>query len=203
MAYYIRVLGTADLDISIKELLSGLIDEGLSANFELDTNETEDRWSIIGVSNADGTDLMQIERNPVIEGELGKAEIEEFRLDIKEYRPLSAVKWLDVFFNKVKVIYAFQLLDASMEEENFPIVGSIKSAIWKKVGGILQADYEGFSNEEGYHILWQFSDDVTGEWNMAVKNMFGKWTNFTMDLGDQGQRAEFWAGNVPENARKH
>lgn len=98
MAYYIRVLGTADLDISIKELLSGLADEGLSANFELDTNETEDRWTIIGVSNADGTDLMQIERNPVIEGELGKAEIEEFRLDIKEYRPLSAVKWLDGFF---------------------------------------------------------------------------------------------------------
>lgn len=146
---------------------------------------------------------MQIERNPVIEGELGKAEIEEFRDDIKGYRPLSAVKWLDKFFNKVKVVYAFQLLDASMDEENFPIVGSIKSTIWRKAGGILQADYEGFSNLEGYHILWQFSDDVTGDWNMAVRNIFGNWTNFTMDLGDQGQRKEFWAGKVPKNAKEH
>ncbi len=89
-----------------------------------------------------------------------------------------------------------------MEDENFPIVDSIKSTIWSKVGGILQADNEGFSNEDGYHILWQFSDNVTGEWNMAVKNFFGKWTNFTMDLGDKIQREEFWAGNVPKNAKK-
>jgi len=165
--------------------------------------DTGDKWTIIGVSSAAGADIMQIERNPVIEGELGKAEIEEFRDDIKGYRPLSAVKWLDKFFNKVKVVYAFQLLDASMDEENFPIVGSIKSTIWRKAGGILQADYEGFSNLEGYHILWQFSDDVTGDWNMAVRNIFGNWTNFTMDLGDQGQRKEFWAGKVPKNAKEH
>lgn len=89
-----------------------------------------------------------------------------------------------------------------MEDENFQIVGNIKSTIWSKVGGILQADNEGFSNEDGYHILWQFSDDVSGEWNMAVKNFFGKWTNFTMDLGDLKQREEFWAGNVPKKAKK-
>lgn len=46
------------------------------------------------------------------------------------------------------------------------------------------------------------SDDVKGEWNMAVKNFFGKWTNFTMDLGNQIQRTEFWSGNVPKNAKK-
>ncbi len=89
-----------------------------------------------------------------------------------------------------------------MEEENFRIVSSIKSIIWSKVGGILQSDNEGFSNEDGYHILWQFSDDVTGDWNMAVKNFFGKWINFKMDLSDKKQREEFWAGKVPKNAKK-
>lgn len=202
MGYYIRVLGTSDPNIHIDELISGLTNEGLTAKFDIDQNESAENWTVIGVSNSNGDDLIQIERNPVKDGELGKEEIEEFKDDIKDYKPTSAVKWLDKYFDNVKVIYAFQLLNASMEDENFPIVGSIKSVIWSKVGGILQADNEGFSNEDGYHILWQFSDDVTGEWNMAVKNFFGKWTNFTMDLGDKKQREEFWAGNVPKNAKK-
>lgn len=201
MGYYIRVLGTSDPNIHIEELISGLTEEGLTAKFYIDQNESGDNWTIIGVSNANGDDLMQIERNPVIEGELGKEEIEEFKDEIKEYNPSSAVEWLDKYLDKVKVIYAFKLLAISMKEENFSIVSAIQSTIWNKVGGILQADNEGFSNEAGYHILWQFSDDVTGEWNMAVRNFQGKWTNFTMDLGDKKQREEFWAGNVPKNAK--
>jgi hypothetical protein len=202
MGYYIRVLGTSDPNIHIDELISGLTNEGLTAKLDIDQNESPDNWTVIGVANSDNDDLMQIERNPVIDGELGKDELEEFREDIKDYKPTSAVKWLDKYFDQVKVIYAFQLLDKAFDDENFSIVGSIKSTIWNKVGGILQADNEGFSNEDGYHILWQFSDNVTGEWNMAVKNIFGKWTNFTMDLGDKKQREEFWAGNVPKNATK-
>jgi hypothetical protein len=170
MGYYIRVLGTSDPNIHIDELISGLTSEGLTAEFDIDQNESADNWTVIGISNSNGDDLIQIERNPVKDGELGKEEIEEFKDDIKEYKPSSAVKWLDKYFNNVKVIYAFQLLNASMEDENFPIVGSIKSTIWSKVGGILQADNEGFSNEDGYHILWQFSDGVTGQWTWATKN---------------------------------
>ena len=156
----------------------------------------------IGVANSEGEELMQIERNLVIEGELGQEELEEFREDIKDCKPNSAVKWLDKYFDNVKVIYAFQLLNAAMEDQNFEVVGSIKATIWNKLGGLLQADNEGFSNEDGYHILWQFVDNVTGDWNMAVKNIFGKWTNFKMDLGDKKQREEFWLGKVPKNATK-
>jgi hypothetical protein len=202
MGYYIRVLGTANPDIHIDDLISGLAKDDLKAKFSLAENETAYNWTVINVANSDGVDLMQIERNPVVDGELGKEELEEFREDIQNYKPTSAMKWLDKYFDKVKVIYAFQLLDASMNDNNFPIVGSVKSTIWSKTGGIFQADNEGFSNEEGYHILWQFSDDVTGDWNMAVKNFFGIWTNFTMDLGDQKQREEFWEGKVPKNATK-
>jgi hypothetical protein len=202
MGYYIRVLGTADPNIHIEELITGLNEENLTANFSLSENETADNWTIINVANTDGEDLMQIERNPVIEGELGKEELEEFRDDIKSYKPTSAVKWLDKYFDNIKVIYALQLLNASMEDKNFPIVSSIKTTIWEKTGGILQADNEGFSNEKGYHILWQFSDNVTGEWSCAVRNFLGQWNNFKMDLGDQKQREEFWEGNVPKGAIK-
>lgn len=37
---------------------------------------------------------------------------------------------------------------------------------------------------------------------MAVINIFGTWTNFTMDLSNQKQREEFWKGKVPKDATK-
>ena len=43
-----------------------------------------------------------------------------------------------------------------------------KDALFGTAGGIMQADNEGFSNEDGYHILWQFDDDVTGDWWLRV-----------------------------------
>jgi hypothetical protein len=81
-------------------------------------------------------------------------------------------------------------------------VSSVKTAIWKKIGGILQADNEGFSNEDGYHILWQFDDDVAGEWNMAVKTFLGNWTTFSMDLGNPEHRKAFKSGKVPATASR-
>jgi len=202
MGYYIRVLGITNPNIHIDELIKGLSNDGLTAKFNLDPTESLDNWTVIGVANSDGDELMQIERSPVIKGELGQDELKEFREEIIDCKPNSAVKWLDKYFGKVKVIYAFQILNAAMEDHNFEIVSSIKATIWNKLGGLLQADNEGFSNEDGYHILWQFDDNVTGEWSMSVKNIFGSWTNFIIDLGDKKQREEFWAGKVPKASKK-
>lgn len=202
MAYYIRVFGISNPNINIEELVSKLKTEKLTATFQYDKNEAAENWSIIEVFNSKGNAICEIERNPVLIGELGKEELDEFKEYIKNYKPKSAVKWLNNYFDKIKVIYAFQLLDAAFKDENFEIVSSIKSTIWSKTGGILQADNEGFTNDNGYHILWQFSNNVTGKWNMSVKNIFGLWTNFQMDLGNQTQRKEFWDGKVPRNAKK-
>ena len=202
MGYYIRVLGTTDIVVKIDELIESLNTVNLSADFSLAENENNENWTELIVSK-DNNELFIIERNIVKDGELGKDEIEEFKEEIEDCKPLSAVKWLNNYFDKVKVIYAFQLLDKAFEDDNFEIVSNLREKIWNKVDGILQADNEGFSNEDGNHILWQFSDTVTGDWNMAVKNIFGKWTTFTMDLGDIKQREEFWAGKVPKNANKN
>jgi hypothetical protein len=37
---------------------------------------------------------------------------------------------------------------------------------------------------------------------MSVRNLWGQWENFTMDLGDLKQREEFWKGEVPNGATK-
>ena len=126
--------------------------------------------------------------------------IDEFIEEIQNEKPASSVKWLGKYLKKIKVIYAFQMLTAGFDDGNFEILSSIKNKIWNITGGILQADNEGFSNEDGYHILWQFADSVTGKWSCAVLDIFGNWKKFTMDLGDITQRKEFKNGKVPKNA---
>jgi hypothetical protein len=49
MGYYIRVLGTSDPSINIDEIIRELTNEGLTANFDIDKNESEDNWTVIGV----------------------------------------------------------------------------------------------------------------------------------------------------------
>lgn len=202
MGYYIRVLGTQDPDIHIDELQNALTTGGLAAKIEFDPNEHPGKWTILDIFNETGEALAQIERNPVIEGEPGQEELDEFREGITDFKPTSAVKWLTKYFDKVKVIYAFQMLNAAFDDRNFDIIGIIKTKIWEKTKGIEQADNEGFSNEERYHILWQFADSATGEWSCAVRNWLRKWDKFVMDLGDTTQRGEFQQGKVPKNARR-
>jgi hypothetical protein len=202
MSYYVRILGTRDPDIHLDDLRTVLEIRNVCASFVVDPSETEEKWAAIEVANSSGDMLMQIERNPVVHGELGQEELDEMRDEIADCYPKSAVKWLSKFFDNVKVIYAFQLLNAATDDDNYPIVDAVRTAIWNQTRGIMQADGEGFTNEEGYHILWQFHDGVTGEWNMAVRNFFGQWTRFTMDLGDNLQRKEFLNGKVPKGAVK-
>ena len=64
----------------------------------------------------------------------------------------------------------------------------------------MQADREGFSNEDGYHILWQFSESAKGDWWMGVLRD-GSWTHFQMDLGNLKQRESFFQGLVPDGAK--
>lgn len=202
MGYYIRVLGTKDPGIDLGELHKALQANNLTAELAIDDTNTSENWTLLHISNAKGEALAQVERNPVAEGELGQEELDEFREDVMDYKPGSAATWLVSYFDKVKVIYAFQLLDVIFEDDNFNILSNIKETIWNRVGGILQADGEGFSNEEGYHILWQFSDNVTGEWSCAIQNAQGGWDNFIMDLSDKTQRKQFEDGLIPQNAKR-
>lgn len=202
MSYYTRILGTSDPDIHIDELIDSLNDAGLSAKFSRAELESPGNWTVLLVANDAGEHLMQIDRNPIVEGELGYEELDEFRESIGEYKPESAARWLLSFFDRVKVIYAFQLFDAAFENDNFAIISAIREIIWNRTRGIFQSDTEGFTNEEGYAILWQFSDDAKGAWNMAVHDSDGQWIRFTMELGSKKQREEFWQGKVPKDATK-
>jgi len=199
MGYYIRVLGLQDIDVHLDELTAALRTAGLKADLQLGEACEPHKWSMLEVRAEHGAKLVQIERNHVVPGKLAQQELDEFREIIRAYQPLSAVQWLDKYLGRITVVYAFRVLDAALRDDNFEIVSTLKTEIWARTSGLLQNDQEGFSNDNGDHILWQFPDDITGDKYCAVLEN-GVWVRFRMDLGDPFQRMAFWAGEVPQMA---
>ena len=148
------------------------------------------------VAHADETPIASIERNVVRPGELGADEVAEFLDEIEGCKPDSAANWLRDYLAGVQYIYALQILSGAEMDDGWSAICAVRDAIRGVVGGISQADGEGFSNEDGYHILWQFSDAVEGLWWMAVLRD-GEWVTFQMELGNRKHREAFFRGEIP------
>jgi hypothetical protein len=197
MGYYIRVLGEKDKSILRSQIQDWLLDDGLVNIVVIAELGDDENWQRILISRRRSRELFTIERNLVIANSLGSKEIQEFMDGIESSKPVSAAKWLNSYLPKVKVIYAFQILFGEGRNDDWKVLHTLQYKIWKKVGGILQADNEGFSNKNGHQILWQFSDDAKGIWNMAVRRVLGGWSTFQMDLGNLEHRKAFQEGKVP------
>jgi hypothetical protein len=198
MGYYIRVLAPSEAVPFLTRLLS-IVPEGQEL---LSESHEEPEWTQLRLRHKTGQEIALIERNPVRPGELGQEELNEFIDNIQDEKPDSAVQWLLRFLPRVRTIYAFQLLSGKEVDAGWAGVHAVQRAIWKEVGGILQADLEGLSNEDGYHILWQFIGDPEGPYPVAVLNGDKTtWTAFEMDLGNPDHRKAFLDGRVPQDAK--
>jgi hypothetical protein len=198
VGYHTRVLSKYEDFPSFEELTQ--VVQGDHPSFKLSIEEgTEDEWESLLLSSEGEIEVAVLQRNPVSDGSIGQDEIAEFVEDTRDCRPESGVEWLYAFLNEVKTIYAFQHLVGSETEEGLAALHSLRTFLWQRGESIIQADSEGFTNEEGYHIVWQFSDTVSGAWNMAVLQD-GTWHQFQMDLGDPDQREAFFRGEVPPDA---
>jgi hypothetical protein len=197
LAYYTRVLSKDD-EFPPFEELEQFIHAG-HPDFKLTVEEgDEEGWETLLLSGHDEVEVALIERNPVFDGSRGQDEIADFIEDTSDAKPESGVEWLAEYLAEVKTVYAFQHLQGADTEEGGNALHALRSALWERGDAILQADAEGFTNEEGFHVLWQFSDSVSGPWNMGVLQD-GTWHHFKMDLGDPDHRAAFMAGEVPED----
>ena len=196
MGHYIRILSPSETVPSLARIRTALSSNALPGRIQVEAGPDE-QWTQISVVHESGEVVADIERNSGSEGDLVAEEIEEFREEIEDCEPASAVAWLSDYLPNVKTIYAFQLLDGTEADQGWEILGAVKNSIHEQVGGIIQADHEGFTEEHGYQILWQFSNSVTGLWWMAVLRD-GKWIRFQMDLGNRKHRKAFCAGQVPD-----
>ncbi|MDR3410299.1 MAG: hypothetical protein P4L87_05025, partial [Formivibrio sp.] len=195
MAYYTRVL-SKDEEFPAFEELAQLI-RAEHPEFRLTIEEgSEEEWNALLLSGIDEVEVAVIERNTVMEGSVGQDEIADFIEDLQDCRPKSGVQWLEDYLTSVRTIYAFQHLQGSETMDGGNALHALRSALWERGDAIIQADGEGFTNVEGYHIVWQFADSVSGPWNMGVLQD-GVWHHFTMDLGDPDHRAAFMRGAVP------
>lgn len=198
MGYYVRVLSTSADCVSLSELQATIKKEKLRATLSADAGS--DDWEQLILSHDDGREIASIERNLVEEGSLGADELAEFADEVAECKPANAAQWLLEYFQRIRCIYAFQVLSGTDHKNGWEILDAVKNRIWTAAPSIFQADNEGFSNEEGYHILWQFSDSVDGDWWMAVLQD-GRWNCFEMDLGNQEHRESFFQGQIPDGAK--
>lgn len=198
MGYYTRVLSKHEDFPSLEELSQVLAAEHPAARLTVEEGD-EDEWETLLLSGQGELEVALLERNPILEGSLGQDEITEFTEETADCKPESGVAWLHEFLAETKVIYAFQHLIGSETEEGLAALHALRSFLWQRGDSIVQADMEGFTNEDGYHIVWQFSDTVSGAWNMAVLQD-DTWHHFQMDLGDPDQREAFFRGEVPPDA---
>lgn len=198
MGYYIRVLSKRPERMPFSELHDQLAKAVAGVELELEDGD-EGAWAQVLVKR-DGAAVCELTCD-LDDGDdsLLREEMAEFVDEIQEEKPASAVQWLSKYLEKVKSIYAFRILGG--ESVDWDIVGAVKEVVFSWAGGIIQGDGEGFSNEDGYHILWQFSPDVTGEWLMAVLDANGRWTTYTMDLGNAEHREAFFRGEVPKGVK--
>lgn len=194
MGYYIRLLSPSEI-VPDFAVLRAVIATKPDVSLSLEDAD-DDGWSRLLLSHDDGTAITAIERNRVRAGELGGMEIEEFAAEIKNYHPASAVEWLEEYLPTVRNIYAFQFLPGTRKNDGWSSLDDVRGAIKDAAGGIMQADYEGFSNEEGFHILWQFSKNAKGLRDMAVLQD-GLWVNFQMELSDRFEQEAFFRGEIP------
>jgi hypothetical protein len=195
VAYYTRVLSRLEEYPSFEEMADLIRDEHASCRLTLEEGD-EDDWEVLLLSGEDNVEVALVERTSVYSGSLGQDEIADFLEDLRECKPESGVTWLSDYLASVKTIYAFQHLHGADTEEGSAALHGLRSALWERGESIIQADHEGFTNEEGFHIVWQFSDSVSGPWNMGVFRD-GIWHQFKMDLGDDDHRAAFMRGEVP------
>ena len=200
MPYRMRILSRSEVHVPVPRLRERLRSEGIAAKVEVEEGD-EVAWDRIILAHPDDQPIAIIERETIPPGEYETSELAEYAEEIECEQPESAAMGLGDYFPQVRVIYVFQLLTGTDRDGGWAAIHAVQGEVWGAVGGIMQADGEGFSNEDGYHILWQFGEKVDGPWKMAALGDDGRWVAFEMDLGDRRQRAAFLAGRVPDGVR--
>ena len=123
----------------------------------------------------------------------------EILLDgVKGTFPEKSCEWVKKYLEESNKIYSFELFEGVDDEYGWYIFESIRESMWEECGGIIQTDGEGYRNEEGFFILWQFEEDVEGYFEAAVLDKNGIWNCFEMDLSNNLHIKSFKNGEVPK-----
>lgn len=117
-------------------------------------------------------------------------------------KPEKAVRWLCQYMKKVQVIYNFTPLGALDSELGWELFDTVWSRVKKEIPGIVYCQGEGFTNESGAQITYEFTSGLSGYVKAAVladdsEEGSDRWQEFLLDLASPEQKEAFEEGRVP------
>ena len=143
---------------------------------------TDDLWEKIEIYDAHDILLATLEYAAVNPESSGAVTLKELDRTIQNKLPVNARHWLISYFTTVKAIYTFNLFPDRMNKNSWLILGGIQNFLKDSLGGIIQADNEGYYNEAGFYILWQMYEGATGNATAASLDDKGQWIPYSYSL---------------------
>jgi hypothetical protein len=189
MAYYVRLLTPGEKIIPFNDILMEIEAVKLIAG-------TEREWEKIEIADPNGNAIALLERKPVA-SEAGAAELATIKKQAAASEPENARAWVQKFLASVKTVYSFQLFTDVINGHDWRILGGVQNLLKDALTGIIQADDEGFYNEEGDYILWRMYPGAAGSIPAATLGENGEWISFQLNLNDDRAVARFKRGEMP------
>jgi hypothetical protein len=194
-------LATSEERVPFHEFMD-LVD-GVGEAYSLTLTEgTDEEWVEISLSHREGDrPIGNLRCLPVRRGvpdDPGSAEIDLFLEQIEECEPTCNILWLRQFLPQVRTVYIWSLWSGTEVKDGWVPVRQIGDVYIDGEETAVYAELEGWSNADGNHITWEFTDDVKGgePWWFGLY-LDGRWHRFQMDLGDRERRECFRRGVVP------
>jgi len=190
MAYYVRLLTPSSERIAFADL------EKAAGPLRLVLG-SEESWEKIEIYEPSGRLIAGIERHEV-SAEGYREELDSVKDMLRGASPIRAREWILEYLSQVKTIYSFQLYGEDITREGWPLLGKVQNYLKDNLGGIIQADNEGFYNESGDYILWQMYEGAVGMIPAAVLDENGKWQSLQLRLDDLTSVERFKEGLPPK-----
>lgn len=190
MAYKVRLLSPSEKVIPFSEIKS--VTDHISL-----VSGTDQLWERIEIYGSGDTVLSTLERELVIPRSGAEATLKELEKTIQNSYPINAREWLEEYFTTVKSIFTFHLFPDRMGKHSWSGLGRVQNFLKDSLNGIIQADREGFYNEEGYYILWQMYEGASGIISAASLNETGEWVSYLLKLKDEKAVNLFKQGIAP------
>lgn len=201
MPYHIWYLATSDECAPFHEYAELLETVGDSYSLTL-TEGTDAEWVEFALAHKrDDHPIGELRRIPVrpgITGDPGAEEIALFLGEIDGRQPVCNVPWLRRFLPRVKTVYLWSLYSGTDIDDGWAPVREFQVAFTDGEETAVYAELEGWSNTDGDHITWEFTDRVRGgdPWWFGL-HLNGRWHRFQMDLADRERREFFKRGEIP------
>lgn len=199
MDFFIRLFSKTDKRLQREVLLGAFYNQKNRKGIVIEEEKTSTHNHFL-VKKKNKELLMIIELLPKLKDE-DNAKLNEIIFSLKEKKPKNSAKWMEKYLKKTKSIYEFVPLLDLESAEDWDIVTELYHEAWVYLRGVYQIKDEGFTNESGDIILWDFPFSATGQRVMAVKTITGRWKTFLMDLESTIQRKSFFRGRLPKKTK--